>query len=71
MGSRNLPHLAKNERDMGHPVVHGQDRHLATMSAQADPEGRPLRKSHRLSAKPSYLPFPHSIRGAELVILRN
>jgi hypothetical protein len=23
---RGIPHLAKNERDMGHPLIRGQDR---------------------------------------------
>ena len=26
VGSRGLPHLAKNERDMGHPLIRGRDR---------------------------------------------
>jgi hypothetical protein len=26
IGSRGIPHLAKNERDMGHPMIRGRDR---------------------------------------------
>jgi hypothetical protein len=28
IGSRGIPHLAKNERDMGHPLIRGRDRNL-------------------------------------------
>ena len=45
IGSRGLPHLAKNERDMGHPLIRGRDRNW---TGGFSPLGPPGTSEHRV-----------------------